>query len=475
MTINYENIQVELPYEVLNIKALHLIAEVNKHHTLSLEALINQENAEKYLEESVEGKDIRLLIDGKIIYVGKIIKLEIHYKGQVAYLKLNTISYSYDLDIKKHKQAFLNLESTYEEVISSVLSKYSNTDYKDNITYGNSIKDLLVQYEETDFEFIKRLATHFETVIVVDAASNMSRFHFGVEIIDSEVQLEGDFRETKTKLEDFTKISCVSKDNLMEQNFIGWKVEGKKYIPLGGQLAYEGQKVIVSKVEMKQVKGEFSYIYELKFLKGIKTVYKVNSKLKGASLEGIVKNRRNNEMQVHFCINDEYEDVEGNKWFPYGRGVSNFYCMPLIEDKVHITFLSGDEKDTIVTSVVRSGETSTLVPSNKSYSTENGQELLMTPEMLQISADGGKSIQISLNQNGSVSISGSSISLQSGSNIEIGNSISSSANKNVSKPDTIKISAKNQVTITRASKGVNTAHAIQLAEENHLKGIVKMS
>ncbi|AQR91915.1 hypothetical protein [Clostridium saccharobutylicum] len=475
MVINYENVQIELPYEVLNIEKLHLIAQVNEHHTLSLEALINEENAEEYLEESLESKDVRLTINGKVIYVGKIIKLEIHYKGQVAKLKLNSISYSYDLDIKKHKQAFYNLQSTYEDVVAKVLSKYSNTDFKDNITYRSYIKDLLVQYEETDFEFIKRLASYFETVIVVDATSNRSRFNFGIEIIDSQVELEKDFKESNIKFDDFTKILSVSKDNLIEQNFIGWKVEGKEYISLGNQLAYEGQKVIVSKVEMKQKKGEFIYVYELKFLNGIKKIHQLNSKLKGVSLEGIVKNRRNNEIQVHFSINDEYEDVEGNKWFSYGREVSNFYCMPLIGDKVHITFLSSDEKDTIVTNVVRNGDSSSLVPSNKSYSTENGQELLIAPEMLQISADEGKSIQISLNNNGSVSITGDSINLKSSSNVEIGNNISSNSNKNVSKPDSINISAKNKVTITRASKGINTAQSIQLAEENHLRGIIKMS
>lgn len=461
MVINYENVQIELPYEVLNIENLYFIAEVNEHHTLNIEALINEENAEVYLEESVEGKDVSLFIDGKVIYVGKIIKLEIHYKGQAAVLRLKAISYSYDLDIKKHKQAFLNLQSTYEDVIGNVLSKYSNTDFSDNITNGKCIRDLLVQYEETDFEFIKRLATHFETVLVVDSVTNKSRFHFGVDPINMEVELKSDFRAVKTRLDDFAKIKCISKEELFEQNFIGWQVEANQYLPLGSQLIYEGQKVVVAKVEIKQVKGEFIYIYELKFLKGIKTIYQINPRLKGISLEGIVKNRRNNEMQLHFCINNSYEDAEGNKWFPYGREVSNFYCMPLLGDKVHITFLSEDEKDTIVTNVIRGGDSSALVPSNKVYSTENGQELSMTPEMLQISADDGKSIQISLNQNGSVSINGGSISLQSGSNIEIGT-------------NSISISAKNKVTITRASKGVNTGHSIQLAEENNLKGIVKM-
>lgn len=83
VVINYENVQIELPYEVLNIEKLHLIAQVNEHHTLSLEALINEENAEEYLEESLESKDVRLTINGKVIYVGKIIKLEIHYKDKL--------------------------------------------------------------------------------------------------------------------------------------------------------------------------------------------------------------------------------------------------------------------------------------------------------------------------------------------------------------------------------------------------------
>ncbi|BCZ47340.1 hypothetical protein psyc5s11_34070 [Clostridium gelidum] len=481
MTINYENVQVELPYEILYIEDLHLVAEVNEHHKVSLEALIEEENAEKYLEESVEGKEIKLFIDEKVIYVGKIIKLEISYKGQVAHLKLNTISYSYDLDIKKHKQSFVNLQSTYEDVIRDVLKKYTKTDFKDNITYGKCIKNLLVQYEETDFEFLRRLATHFETVLVVDATSDSSRFHFGVEAIYKDVELGSTFREIKTSFENFNKISSSTKDDLFQQNFIGWQVKSNEYIPFCSEIVYEGQRVFVSKVDMKIIKGEISYNYELKFLKGIKTIYQINSKLKGISLEGIVKKSRNNEMQLHFCINDSYDEAEGNKWFAYGREVSNFYCMPVLESKVHITFLTGDEKDTIVTNAVRIAGSNAKYygkiseHNNKSYSTVDGQELLMTPDMIQIAEDDGKSIQITLQKDGNVSVTAKNISLSSGVNIEIGTKAPSDPKKNPMKPSSINISAKNSVIITKsANKSVNTGHSMQLTEENHLRGIVKM-
>lgn len=481
MIINYENVQVELPYKVLHIENLNLIAEVNAHHTLNLEFLIEEENVEKYLEESVQGKEVKLFIDEKIIYLGKIIEIEISYKGQVAHFKINTISYSYDLDIKKHNQAFFNLQSTYEAVIRDVLKKYDKTDLKDNITYGKCIKTLLVQYKETDFEFLKRLATHFETVLVVDATTNVSKFHFGVEAIYKEVKLGTTFREIKTRFDNFNTIKYASKENLNQQNFIVWKIKSNQYIPLCSEVYYEGQRVCVAKVDMKIRKGEISYDYELKFLKGIKTLYKINPKLKGISLQGIVKNSRNNEMQLHFCINDSYNEAEGNKWFAYGREVSSFYCMPVLESKVHITFLTGDEKYTIVSNAVRIADSNAKYyskiseNSNKSYSTVDGQELLMTPEMIQIAEDDGKSIQITLQKDGNVSVTAKNISLYSSKKIEIGTKAPFDPKKNPVKPTSINISAKNKVTITRcAGKGVNAGHSIQLAEENHLRGIVKM-
>ncbi|WP_297422725.1 hypothetical protein [Clostridium sp.] len=480
MTINYEYVQVELPYEVLHIEDLHFIAEINEHHTLTLEALINEENAEEYLEESVEGKEVKLIVGEKVIFVGKIIELQIYYRGQMANLKLKTISYSYDLDIKKHKQAFFNLQSTYEDVARNVLSKYPHKAFKDNITNGKCIRDLLVQYKETDFEFLKRLATHFETVLVVDSLASMGRIHFGVEPIYTDVELESEFKDAKIRLDNFTKIKCVSKEELIEQDFIGWQVESKEYIPLISEFTYDGQKVIVAKVEMKKVKEEIIYAYELKFYKGIKTIYQINSKLKGISLEGIVKKRRNNEMQLHFCINDSYEDIKSNKWFQYGREVSNFYVMPVLESKVHVTFLSGDEKDTIVTNAVRTAKPGDKYYSkiaehnNKSYSTVDGQELLITPEMLQFAEDDGKSIQMMLNQNGSISITGKNISIHAGSDMVIGTAAPYDSKTNPLKPTSISISAKNKVTITRASNGINSAHSMQLQEENHISGIVRM-
>ncbi|WP_315077917.1 hypothetical protein [uncultured Clostridium sp.] len=481
MIMNYENIQVELPYEILQIEDLNFKAEINEHHTFNIKALIDENNVDKYLNEDTENKQIKLIINNNIIYVGKIIELKISCINHLSYLSIKSISYSYNSDIKRNNHAFIDLKSTYENVINETLSKYKNYIFKDNITDGKSIDNLIVQYEETDFEFLKRLASHFKSVLVVDSGSDVIRFHFGVETISNNYVLENSFNEIENKFDFFNTMQSITKDCLYEQNFIGWKLDNKEYFPLGTEFTYYGQKVCVYKVEMKIKKGEIIYTYELKFLKGIITEYKINHKLKGASLEGIVKNVKNNEMQIHFCINDNYKDDASNKWFDYCRETSNFYVMPMVGSKVHITFFTGDERKVNVTNAIRSAGSNAKYynkisnPSNKSYSTENGQELLMSPDMIQIAQDDGKSIQVTLSSNGSVSISGSNINLSASKKAEVGSKAPFNAKKNPVKPKSISISAKNCVTITRSvGSSVNPSEVIQLKEENNIKGIAKL-
>lgn len=481
MNASYDNVKIELPYEILRIEDFKLTGKFNEHYRFDLEAVIEEKNMDKYMMESSKDKEIKVYINNKIIYVGKIIGIEILYKMQTAYLKLKSISYSYDLDIKKHNQVFIDLSATYEDVIKKVLSKYSKASFRDDASNGNKTSELIVQYEETDWEFLKRLATHFQTILIPEVTCPLSRFWFGIEINYEKKVLEKEFIEVKNDFKEFNKIRNSSKKQLLEQEFITWEIESYDYFSLGTQFIYYGQEVCISRLEMKVRKGEVVYSYEIKLLNRILTSYKTNSKLKGVTLEAIVKERRNNEMQLHFCINDSYEESGNNKWFHYCKEVENFYSMPVIGSKMHVSFLTEDEKNSVVTSSVRiAGQKDKYYgkianSNNKSYSTVDGQELLMTPDMIQIAQDDSKRTQITLGKGGNVSITGKNISLSSSKNIEIGTNVPSSSEKN-SKPKSINISAKNSVTVTRSSssKSVNTGESIQLAEENHVRGIAKL-
>ena len=60
-------------------------------------------------------------------------------------------------------KVFVGFSQSYTEVLYEVLYEYPQKDIWDEITQGQAIKDMLLQYEETDWEFLKRLASHFST------------------------------------------------------------------------------------------------------------------------------------------------------------------------------------------------------------------------------------------------------------------------------------------------------------------------
>lgn len=326
MIMKYEFIEINIPYEVINIQEVNLIEKINEHHKLTIKTLIDNENIEKYIEKNAEDKKISVSIHNKIVYNGKLAKVEVIYEKGLAYLRLEALSYSKDLDIMKKKKAFINVNETYENIIKNVLNKYKKYNYKDNLSNGDTINDMLVQYEETDWEFLKRLASAFNSVLLVDSCDESIRINFGMEKLSKQINIADNYEEVINNFND--NIEEFHKD------FITFKLTSKKYYPLGSNVNLQGQEVYIIKVEMKNIRNEILFFYELKELKGINTKEYSNPKLKGITLEAIVKKVRKNQMQVSFCINDSYEDDTNNKWFDYCREVNDFYVMPLVEVKL---------------------------------------------------------------------------------------------------------------------------------------------
>ena len=67
---------------------------------------------------------------------------------------------------------------TYDDVINEALSDYPKTDWMNKVGSGVKIPDIIVQYKETDWEFIKRLASHFNAPVVADEKESYPRFTF---------------------------------------------------------------------------------------------------------------------------------------------------------------------------------------------------------------------------------------------------------------------------------------------------------
>ena len=73
------------------------------------------------------------------------------------------------MDYEEKSRSFQNKEMSYSALIQQVLTNYQGSAFVNSTASPDQeIGKFILQYRETDWEFCKRLATHFQTQLVAD-------------------------------------------------------------------------------------------------------------------------------------------------------------------------------------------------------------------------------------------------------------------------------------------------------------------
>ena len=101
------------------------------------------------------------------LFAGIIIYCEIRHQGQSREADLYAVSGTIYLDMIKKSRSYQNVEMSYKEMIDNVLK-----DTPDSVLMYFAEKKMLekpvIQYQETDFSFAIRMASHQNTCIYPD-------------------------------------------------------------------------------------------------------------------------------------------------------------------------------------------------------------------------------------------------------------------------------------------------------------------
>ncbi|OAB35032.1 hypothetical protein [Paenibacillus glacialis] len=87
-----------------------------------------------------------------------------HVNG-VYYVEIESLSGSIQLDTQKRKRSFQDISMTYDTLLKNILKEHPGADISCNIGEGLPIGEPIIQYEETDWELINRLASHFQQFV----------------------------------------------------------------------------------------------------------------------------------------------------------------------------------------------------------------------------------------------------------------------------------------------------------------------
>lgn len=437
MSEGYEYTQGDIlisPYKFLKIKKLKLTREINEHAKLYISGIISDENSDKYVEEADENDIVKVSVkddEDNItdLFEGIVTNISINVRSNVRTLEIEALSQTFLMDIKKNSCTFQNEEFTYEDIFRKINSGYNDIIIVDNVTNRAKIDKFLVQYKETDWEFLKRLASHFNVGLV--PACHLSGIKYsigwagggkGYNLTEFNYSIKKGLREYKVKAynEDY---------DLDDINLISYEITTNKIINLYDDVAFNGRKLMVYKCEIQMIDGVLSNKYILRDERGMKVRKIYNDRIVGVSLQGRVLSAQKDEVKVSLEIDGSPTEREGVKWFKFATIFSSpdgtgWYCMPEVEDVVRLYFPDNVEKHAYVINSLHypystSNESRRTDPAVKSFSTKYGKEIVMRPGGIDIisggnsmSLDDGGGIEVSSNKQ--ISMSGSSINISGG-------------------------------------------------------------
>ena len=430
MEITYQGLRIRLPFEeVIGVESFTMDASFNEHVSVELVLLAKEEKIEAAVHGIADGDGIEVYGDGidGVFFAGRITDVWMQKERGMCDLGIRAHSYTMEWALAPVSQSFLNLDATYYEVMKKVLENQPGAEIIDSVTQGAVIPDFLLQYEESDWDFLVRLASHFGTFLIPDCCAAHGRAYFGLPDLGDETQLCGEDYQQIKDIDQQYRIGDSA--GILPQENIRWEITTGHIFCLAQKVSFQGISAVVTRIHWRTVRGELVRSYELSRRKGILCARKKNPHIFGMSIPATVMERAGNCVRVHFHIDPEYESAPNNRYFSYAIESSFIYCMPEVGSQVHIYFPGDDESSAVAVHAVRmsapsggraAGTGYAQVPDNKSVSNVNGAEMLLTPGNAGLYADQEGTACIVLDTAGNAAIVGKNIEVSTQGNISIG-------------------------------------------------------
>lgn len=331
MNINHElRIESKIPFQ--SIEDFHFEWKTNQHAVLEVNGYIDPNNI--YGKNSLYGSMIRIWKEqgNETLFHGCMTKATEESVGELKKIHIEAQSASCRLDQQAGKRSFQAVEKTYAEVAREVVEE---NDGQIICTEGDEkqIGKPMIQYNETVWAFVKRLASYMGTCVVADIISGESALWFGMRngnTISPFIENEYSINVVRTKQEDGYSTETV------------YETESRQFYKLGDRTVFCGQRLVICRVSAYFHQGELIFSYLLKGRESVKKIYQES--FIGLGLTGTIIDVRNEQIKVAL-------DIDGGKstgdyyydWYP--ETGNTLYAMPEKGARVELCFGSWDESE----------------------------------------------------------------------------------------------------------------------------------
>lgn len=377
-------VRVESPFPMIELTGFQAVQCEGEHARATFTGVLDCETGMEALYQRLEGRLVRFVDDedDSTIFAGYIQTAEVAEQGGLFTLSATALSGSIYLDQTKRSRSYQDVTLLHSDILRMVLDDVGDADFIMRVA-DKPIGIPLVQYDETGWEFSKRLASHFNTTITPDMDSGIPRFWMGLRAPSGPVH---DFSDCEYRAVIDKKYFEVGGSHLgfSRSQFLSYVVKDFKNRSLGDKARFRGQDLFICRKSCYlDVDCLPVYVYTLGKPELLARQKFFNEKLTGLSLMGTVIATQGGTVKLHLNI-DRFQDVATAYNYRWAPPTGNYmYLMPKIGSEVSLYFCDPGEDSAMAVNCVRA-ESSKSAPgfadiNKRNLSTEFGKNMLLYP------------------------------------------------------------------------------------------------
>lgn len=348
----YSEIKITGIDGIQSIITLSIKEQLNEHAKARLSLLMEPDVITEAFYIESGGKEIQIQAGEKTVFCGYLTELQDHVSSGVHTLEAEVSSYSQKLDLVQKKRSFQEVEMSYAEVAERVLSDYEGAAVAWENGGACGIGYPLFQYGETDWEFIRRIASISNQGIIPNVY--VPKPYLLIDLRQSGAERLENYRylEYGVAEDAYHKGKNLCKGEQREYEY--HKILCDKDYTLGSLVSITEGVFRIVKKETALMAGEVHFYYTLAGKSAFLQKTIVNKKLCGLQLGGIVTKTVQDKVKVSLDIDKNRAKTGGYyfDWHPISSSI--MYAMPEEGERVNLCIDNAAGQNMAVINCIRS-------------------------------------------------------------------------------------------------------------------------
>ncbi len=335
------------------------------------------------------------------LYSGIVQSAEAKEENGLRMICLQLVSGSILLDMEKKSRSYQNTGMSYGGVINEALAPWNTAAIYPSSLSGTAIGFPVIQYQETDWQFVKRMASRFALSLYPEPSIGGSKMYVGIPETGNTCELEAG--EYAVRIDERFYTLGGEKAGYDRSQFLCYEVKSLENHRVGDKARFLGEERYICAKKGSVIHGQMEFTYTLASSAWAGERRLGNKNFSGLSLLGTVSACSNETVQLKLDIDQgkPEQKLYPFNWVPATGNM--MYMMPQEGTRVSLYFKGDEETSAVAVNCIRSGGGCAKSDyRDKGLTTEHGMQLKLYRDSMGVETpankflmDASKGIEIS--------------------------------------------------------------------------------